>query len=222
MLARLLDILFPPRIDEKLLRPVTHTDFCMHATLYAVAAMRPNALGLALYSDPLVRAAIHEAKYHGSTHAFTLLGALLADFLPAHITDAFDTPAHIVLIPVPLGSMRRRERGYNQVEEVILRALPALAGSGCLAVLDTTLLERQRETKTQVSLPRRERERNVKGAFAGALALRSACTAEPRTLYIVVDDVLTTGATLGACVEALVAAGVSRERILPLALAYQP
>src|SRR5690349_2427037 len=123
MLARILDLLFPPRADEKTLRSLTREAFCTLSTPYEVAAMRPAAVGLALYSDPSVRAAIHEAKYHGSTHAFDLLAALLSDFLPAHIADTFALPGAVVITPVPLGALRRRERGYNQVEEVARRAL---------------------------------------------------------------------------------------------------
>jgi ComF family protein len=218
MLARILDLLFPVRADEKTLRGISSEAFCARLTPYEVPAMRPAAVGLALYSDPLVRAAIHEAKYHGSRHAFNLLAALLADFLPEYLADSLDTQVgrtrSYVVIPVPLGKARRRERGYNQVEEVARRALSLLGDAHI--TLDTTLIARTRETKTQVSLPRNDRERNMKGAFK---AMRAP---EAHTSYIILDDVLTTGATLGECVEALATAGASREHILPLALAYQP
>ena len=98
------------------------------------------------------------------------------------------------LVPVPLAGTRRRERGYNQSEE-LARAIGAAWG---LPVLDT-LLVRTRVTRTQTRLTPGERHRNVSGAFhasGGRDALRG------RHL-VLVDDVVTTGATLNACAAAL-------------------
>src|SRR3989344_8286531 len=213
-----LDLLFPPRLDEALLREVRLVDFLEKLSPQLVPATRPPAVALLPYSDPLVRAAIHEAKYHGSDHAFSLLAATLADFLPDYLADhrAFSNVGHpmsyISIVPVPLGAARWRERGYNQVEEVAKRTLKLLDMPGIR--LDTSLLLRTRETTTQVSLPRLAREENMRGAF---LATRAA---DPAYLYIVLDDVLTTGATLKAALDALVAAGIHRDQIIPLALAH--
>jgi ComF family protein len=98
------------------------------------------------------------------------------------------------LVPVPLSSSRQRERGYNQSAE-LARWLAARWG---LPVMDS-LLERTRATRTQTRLTPGERHRNVSGAFR-ARAARSAL----RGLHLVlVDDVVTTGATLNACAAAL-------------------
>ena len=80
--------------------------------------------------------------------------------------------------------------------------------------LDTTLLTRIRETPSQVSLERKEREANMRGAFSATRPGTSD------TFYIILDDVLTTGATLGACLDALAAAGIPRDHLLPIALAH--
>ena len=153
-----------------------------------------------------MRAALHEAKYHGNEKAFLLLAAALADYMRGE--GASDFSARTCIIPVPLGKERRRERGYNQAEEVARRALEELGG----IVVDTTLLTRARETASQVSLPRRDRLENMRGAF------RAAHPADPAYTYIVLDDVLTTGATLQAAIDALRKAGA--EHIVPLALAH--
>jgi ComF family protein len=102
------------------------------------------------------------------------------------------------LVPVPLAASRLRERGYNQSAE-LARALGAVWG---LPVRDN-LLERVRATKTQTRLTPGERHRNVSGAFR-ARAERDAL----RGLHLVlVDDVVTTAATLNACAAALHAGG---------------
>ena len=98
------------------------------------------------------------------------------------------------LVPVPLAPSRRRERGYNQSAE-LARAVGACWG---LPVLDN-LLVRTRATRTQTRLTPGERHRNVSGAFHA-----SAERATLRGLHLVlVDDVITTGATLNACAAAL-------------------
>lgn len=209
---RLLDFLFPPRLDEALLREVRLADFIEKLSPQLVPSTRPFSIALLPYSDPLVRAAIHEAKYHGSEHAFGLLAEVLTDFLPDYLADVGFMKSHIVIVPVPLGGIRRRERGYNQVEEVAKRTLKFLDMSNIR--LDASLLTRTRETATQVSLERKAREENMRGAFSAASHL------DTTYLYIVLDDVLTTGATLAAALDALTAAGASRDQLLPLAFAH--
>ncbi len=102
------------------------------------------------------------------------------------------------LVPVPLAATRRRERGYNQSAELAC----ALAPLWRLPVRDD-LLERTRATKTQTRLTPGERHRNVSGAFRAR-----ADRASLRGLHLVlVDDVVTTAATLNACAAALHAGG---------------
>ncbi|MFA5942198.1 MAG: phosphoribosyltransferase family protein [Candidatus Paceibacterota bacterium] len=202
-----LDFLFPPRVDEKALRDISPDEFLAHIAPRLAPMTRPGTIVLLSFSDTLVRAAIHEAKYHGSEHAFTLLSLTLADYLQDFDDDNYGHRKSIILVPVPLGKERRKERGYNQAEEVAKRAARELD-----IVVDASLLERTRETSTQVSLDRDARERNMRGAF------KTTRPADPARTYILVDDVLTTGATLQAAVGALHEAGA--ENIIPLALAH--
>jgi ComF family protein len=100
-----------------------------------------------------------------------------------------------VLVPVPLGSRRLRERGYNQAA-----VLGAALGARLGVRVDPGALARSRETRSQTTLSPAERWRNVSGAFVATGSLRGARVA-------VVDDVLTTGATLAACAAALASGG---------------
>ena len=98
------------------------------------------------------------------------------------------------LVPVPLAQSRERERGYNQSAELA----SSLAGLWGIP-MRTDLLERSRATETQTRLTPGERRRNVSGAFRA-----SADRASLRGLHLVlVDDVVTTAATLNACAAAL-------------------
>ena len=195
---RWLDWLFPVRADEEIVRALPLNALAQRTCAYPVFKTRPVATALLPYRDPEVRATIHEAKYRGSREAFSLLAAALF----AHLAQVPATES-VRLVPIPLGPARHKERGYNQAEEVAKRTgFP----------LETGLLERVRETESQVSLPRRKRAENMRGAF------RAAHRADPTYLYIVFDDVTTTGATLQAAIDALTEAGA--EHILPLALAH--
>jgi len=198
----ILDFLFPPRVDEITLRTVSLDTFLTLVAPCVVPATRPETVILLPFSEPVVRATIHEAKYHGSDTAFTYLAAALADYL----RDADDIKRPII-VSVPLGRERRKERGFNQVEEIAKRACGELG-----IILDADLLSRTRETISQVSLPRTAREENMRDAF------RATRPADPALTYILVDDVITTGATLQAAVDALASAGASH--IIPLALAH--
>ncbi|MGD0328466.1 MAG: phosphoribosyltransferase family protein [Minisyncoccia bacterium] len=74
------------------------------------------------------------------------------------------------------------------------------------------MLIRLRETDSQVALPHRKREENMRGAF------KATRRADPARTYIILDDILTTGATLQAAIDVLKKSGA--EHIVPLALAH--
>ncbi|HLH23739.1 MAG TPA: ComF family protein [Chloroflexota bacterium] len=145
-----------------------------------------------VYSGPL-GLAIRRLKYSRERHLAEPLAGLLQECLAARPL-AVD-----VLVPVPLDAARAQERGYNQAT---LLAAPVAAALG--VPLAPAGLRRARPTRPQVGLTARERRANVRGAFT---CPNSASVVGRRLL--VVDDVMTTGATLEACAEALVAAGAA-------------
>lgn len=150
--------------------------------------------------DATVAALAYEFPADALIHAFKFRGELaLASLLAARLLRELDTSAavHLVL-PVPLSAARLRSRGYNQALEL---ARPIAARLG--ARLDFGLCERTRDAPPQTDLPWAERARNVRGGFRCTRALPGATVA-------VVDDVMTTGATLDELAGTLKAAGAVR------------
>lgn len=147
-----------------------------------------------------LRDLIHLLKYGGVVSAAQPLGALLARNLQElRLESGHSVP---VLVPVPLHSSKRRERRFNQAELIARAALKRLPAA---FALDCGLLERQRQTRSQVGLDREARIRNMSGAFRVVASQR----VQGRTL-IVIDDVMTTGTTVSECARVLKRAGAEK------------
>ncbi len=131
-------------------------------------------------------------KFHGDFAA----GRVLAQCMAVHFAAA---PAPQALLPVPLHPARLRQRGYDQALEL---ARPLARAFGLS--LRTDLLQRRRATAAQTRLDAAARHRNLQDAFA--VRARAPLPAH----VVLLDDVMTTGATLHAAAAALRAAGVAR------------
>jgi ComF family protein len=137
---------------------------------------------------------VHALKYQGWWQVADGMGRRMAAL---RFPDDVERE-RAALVPVPLAPSRRRERGYNQ-SAVLARAL----GRAWALPVREDLLVRARATRTQTRLTPGERRRNVSGAFRAR-----ADRASLRGLHLVlVDDVVTTAATLNACAAALHAGG---------------
>ncbi len=156
------------------------------------------------YAGP-VRAALHDLKYSGERRLADPLGEAIA-----RRWRRVGVGADLV-VPVPVHPERERRRGYDQA------TLIAIVAARELGLPYRRALERRRATVAQFELGRDERASNVAGAFG---VRRDAAATVAGRWVLLVDDVVTTGATLAACGEALRRAGalavsaiaVARER----------
>ena len=150
-----------------------------------------------LYENP-VDGLVAQFKYRQHLH----LGRVLADTLGTEVRGQRAPPA--LLVPVPAGPRRLRERGFNQAAELArwLSAALDIPWSG-------SRLIRASDTPTQRGLPRPQRRRNIRGAFS--------CTGPLPDHLALIDDVMTTGATAGEASRALKGAGVKRVEVWAVA-----
>ncbi|MGC9358671.1 MAG: ComF family protein, partial [Anaerolineae bacterium] len=154
------------------------------------------------FEGPL-RDALHAFKYRGGRHVADVLAPKMA-FVWKRQKMSAD-----LLVPVPLYPSREAKRGYNQA------AILASALSREIEIPTANrVLKRVRNTPSQTGFDREGRRQNVAGAFVCADGLDLA----GRTVTLV-DDVATTGATLDACADALMAAGAKAISAFTLARA---
>jgi ComF family protein len=149
-----------------------------------------------------LRELIHLLKFGGVRPAANVLGRMLAE---AMATLEPDFPADTVaVVPVPLHRKKLRQRGFNQAE-LIARAAMKIRQPGDRLHLCTSVLERTRETASQIGLTTHQRRENLRGAFG---------VTRPEWVkgreVLVVDDVYTTGATVSECARVLRRAGASK------------
>jgi ComF family protein len=142
----------------------------------------------------VARSAIHALKYAGERRLAVPLGAAIA----ARWAEA--GAGGQVLVPVPIRAERQRRRGYDQA------VLLADAAAVSLQFPAVTALARARPTRPQFELGRERRAENVADAFRVQDASRPGIAGR---WIVLIDDVATTGATLVACANALLAGGAS-------------
>jgi ComF family protein len=156
-------------------------------------------------SEGLLQALMHQLKYQNGKQIGYYLGGLLGK----RLMEAGWAKAVDVIVPVPLHPDKEAARGYNQ-SLLICKGLSAATG----VPINSNLLTRTRNTASQTNKTRGERVVNVEGAFAVALA-----DIRLDVHVLLVDDVLTTGATLEACALELRHAGITKISIATIGIA---
>ena len=171
-----------------------------------------QAVAFGLYEGRM-KAAIHAFKYGRMHPAADRLGGMLAQAIAPLANRA---PADLLVIPVPLYRSKRAQRGFNQARslaESALRHLRKTHPAWRLTLAPSTLM-RLRATTSQAGLTSRQRRLNVRGAFN---------VVEPAAVFakhiLLIDDILTTGATARAAAQALMRAGAESVWVATLARA---
>ena len=143
---------------------------------------------------------MHRFKYNDAEHFLPLLENWM------QTADRFIERSPDWIVPVPLHPVKERERGFNQAQrmaEMVSRVIGA--------PMDTKLVRRVKFTETQTHLSRKKRIANMRNAFSAPNKRKISGT------ILLVDDVMTTGATAGACAAVLQGAGAERVEVLTLA-----
>ena len=183
---------------------------CRACRLAPPAFERAAACGL---YEGRMKEAIHALKYDGLHAAARPLGRMLAT---AIARLAAEVPHELLVVPIPLHRSKYAQRGFNQARLLAREALAALRATHPRLVLTLapSTLMRLRATESQAGLTPRQRRLNVRGAFSvsdrGAVLQRH---------ILLVDDILTTGATARAAARALVQAGAASIWVATLARA---
>jgi len=210
-IQRILDFLLPRSAAERLLDNADVQSFSRHTR--PSSQNLPDIVSLYEYRDPLVKTLIWQVKFKGNRRLAKLAAELLYEPLLVELSEhaLFEGISVPVIVPVPLATERLRERGFNQAQR-IAEEMKTLDGGKNFVV--ATAVARIRETKSQTkSQNRRERLENLRGAFT---------VTKPREIanryVIVLDDVATTGATIGEIRKVLMEAGAAS--VIGLTLAH--
>ncbi len=167
-----------------------------HLCANCIEKAPPYSIARSVFSyEGKILEAIHQFKY-----ALNLaVGQALAGWMAKYPFRGLHPETFDLLIPVPLHIKRLRQRGFNQAL-ILAKGL-----SGAYDVdINFRCLSRRRETLTQTGLTRNQRQENVRGAFA----LKSEKDVAGKRILLI-DDVLTTGATIGECARLLLKAGAA-------------
>jgi ComF family protein len=187
IISRFVDVVFPPR----------PTDIC-------IRSCTPERIS-ALYVPGAYEQCQFVTHYYRNQKAAIFLASLLERWLRSNLPQR-----QLVLIPVPLSKKRVRERGYNQVLEIL-----AHMQKNDLYEVRTDIISRPTHTKPQTSLARSERLLNLKDA----IVCKSTISDYAGKTVVIVDDVVTTGATLAAA-RASLAPHIPSTTVICIALAH--
>jgi len=202
------ELLCPPCHGELVPLPVTAEQSCAQIASLACACDATMMLvGWEYESGSVIERCIHAMKYRQLHRAGEWLGRLLGE----RLIGTMLLEENPLLLPVPLHRLKRIERGYNQAEALCI----GLAAE-CGLEWEGDLLVRRRYTTSQSAsrLDRDERQANVRDAFLVDTESVSRIGQRP---LLLVDDLVTTGATISACADVLIAAGFTDVRILAVA-----
>ena len=203
----LLDILFPPGelsgiTSEKISGEIKKTDW----------QGNKDILVLFDYEDKTVKKLIWELKYKNNGEAGRVLSEMIYSELLEYLSDwiQFENFTDPLLVPVPISKKKLKKRGYNQTEILAEEILKLDEGKNFSLVLN--VLKKVKETEDQSSLNKSKRLKNLKDCFQ----VKDYKKIKGRNI-IVIDDVVTTGATLREIKKTLKNSGANKIKSLVIA-----
>lgn len=155
--------------------------------------------------NSLVQSLIHSLKYDGNFNVGKFLGNQLYEVINKNINSWNPD----LILPIPLHNLKKAERGFNQAAE-ISKSLSRISKIQSL----NNCIKRIRFTKTQTKLNLEERKKNIEGAFI----VKNKNKIKGKRILLV-DDVVTTGATISECAQVLLQNGASKVFALSVAIA---
>lgn len=199
--VRIFDTILPPHKSVLILRNETPEKF----KRFYLPQKLSHSTSLADYSEIKIRMAITANKFHNHQKASRLLASLIELWLTKQ------TNKNLIFIPIPLGKKRQKERGFNQVTRILENV-----NNHNLQI--ENLLIRTRDTTPQTQLDRSLRFQNVTGVFS--LQKQTTLTDLENYHLILIDDVITTGATMKEAYDTLKANLPTNTEVTCLALAH--
>ncbi|MFA6391848.1 MAG: phosphoribosyltransferase family protein [Patescibacteria group bacterium] len=157
------------------------------------------------YQNPLFQDILHNLKYNFATSTINAFELLLIKYFKQNKTNLINNNS--IIVPIPLHKKRLAERGFNQSELIGIQIAKIMN-----VEINTKILQRTKNTRSQMTLNKEDRLKNMKNSFT--------CPDSRQVIgknILLVDDVLTTGATLNEAALALKAAGSSSVRAIVLA-----
>lgn len=208
ILTNVLEFLFPAKGNIRKIENTSSEDLLR---LLPTSESTTDTTTLFTYADERVKHLVWEIKYYRNEKITSIVGKLLAQKIEEKVKRAEKTEAYY-LVPIPLTAKRLRERGYNHTELLAKAILKYMPENFELAAL---FLKKIRHTPKQHSIENREdRFINIAGAFEVPVPQRGAVK---DAHILIIDDVVTTGATVSEAKCVLLSAGAKSVHIFAIA-----
>jgi len=208
----LLDLFLPKNYEQRFLDNLTAEEF-LDLTEPAVISNASDIISAVKYKNKLVKQAVWSLKFKNNQKIARLFAIILYDILAEELAELkllnnFERP---LLIPIPLARQKLRERGYNQTE-LIARAMQNLDKNNLFEYREDILKKIKNTAPQSRARNATERARNLKGCFQVVAPL-----AVKKRNILLLDDVITTGATLREATRVLRRAGARRVLLVTVA-----
>jgi len=203
---KILDILFPASCIGCKAKNSLLCMECLETIPPPIQMLDDDTVSIFSYRNRIIKKTLWSLKYTGNKQAAEILAKVSYDKMLEELSDRkiFSNFCEPLLMPIPLSKKRQKERGFNQ-SELIARKISELDVSMSFT-LAYNVLYKIKDTKSQVSIKdRKKRLQNLNGCFI----VKNARTVFGRNI-IIIDDVTTTGATIGEAKKTLLQAGAKK------------